>query len=34
MLLYGEVFGQVQDLKYGIEEGAEFRAFDCWDSVK
>jgi len=32
-LLYGEVFGQVQDLKYGIEEGAEFRAFDCWDST-
>ena len=31
-LLYGEVYGQVQDLKYGVEEGAEFRAFDCWNS--
>jgi RNA ligase (TIGR02306 family) len=29
--LYGEVYGPVQDLKYGQEE-ARFVAFDCWDS--
>ena len=29
--LYGELYGQVQDLKYGLETH-EFIAFDCWDS--
>jgi len=32
IVLIGEVFGQVQDLKYGIDSGAKFAAFDCWDS--
>ena len=29
--LYGELYGQVQDLKYGFDSH-EFIAFDCWDS--
>jgi RNA ligase (TIGR02306 family) len=29
--IYGEVYGQVQDLKYGLTT-TEFIAFDCWDS--
>jgi RNA ligase (TIGR02306 family) len=32
-IFYGEVYGQVQDLKYGIKQGATFRAFDVF-SVK
>lgn len=33
-VFFGEVFGQVQDLKYGIEQGkSTFRCFDVW-SVK
>jgi RNA ligase (TIGR02306 family) len=31
--LYGEVYGPVQDLRYGESE-AKFVAFDCWDSNK
>jgi len=30
MVVYGEVFGQVQDLKYGVTRGARFAAFDVW----
>jgi RNA ligase (TIGR02306 family) len=29
-VFYGEVFGQVQDLTYGITSGSRFRAFDVW----
>ena len=32
LVLYGEIYGKVQDLKYGIENEASFVAFDCWDS--
>lgn len=33
LILYGEVFGQVQDLKYGAKPGeCFFAAFDLWDS--
>lgn len=32
VIIYGEVFGQVQDLKYGIASGSVFRAFDAMDS--
>ncbi len=31
LVFFGEVYGQVQDLKYGIKGGARFRAFDVWD---
>jgi len=31
IVLLGEVFGQVQDLKYGISD-SKFAAFECWDS--
>ena len=32
--LYGEVFGNVQNLKYGAEQNdVFFRAFDVWDNV-
>lgn len=32
LVLFGEVFGQVQDLKYGAGPGrVMFRAFDCYD---
>ncbi|UOF79698.1 RNA ligase [Caudoviricetes sp.] len=35
MALYGEIFGDVQDLKYGAEKGQyNFRAFDVWDLHK
>jgi len=30
-VFFGEVFGQVQDLKYGVKSGARFRAFDVFD---
>lgn len=30
LVVYGEVFGQVQDLKYGIDKGASFRIFDTY----
>ena len=30
-VLYGEVYGQVQDLKYGVASGAQFRVFDSWN---
>lgn len=31
-VLYGEIYGKVQDLKYGLEQDIGFAAFDCWDS--
>lgn len=34
MVLYGEIYGKVQDLRYGLENDASFVAFDCWDSNK
>lgn len=30
-VFFGEVYGQVQDLKYDIKEGVQFRAFDVYD---
>lgn len=30
-IFFGEVYGQVQDLKYGINSGTEFRVFDVFD---
>jgi RNA ligase (TIGR02306 family) len=30
VVLYGEVYGQVQDLKYGVNAGATFRVFDTY----
>lgn len=30
-IFFGEVYGQVQDLKYGVKSGCRFRAFDVWD---
>lgn len=34
LVLYGEVYGQVQDLKYGIEQGVRIAAFDMYGSSK
>ena len=42
VILYGEVYGRVQSLRYGIENGIDFRAFDLlvdgkyldWDEFK
>jgi RNA ligase (TIGR02306 family) len=34
LVLYGEIYGKVQDLKYGMDGDASFVAFDCWDSNK
>lgn len=31
IVVYGEVYGKVQDLNYGIESGAQFRVFDTFD---
>jgi RNA ligase (TIGR02306 family) len=31
-VLYGEIYGNVQDLKYGLGQDIGFVAFDCWDS--
>jgi RNA ligase (TIGR02306 family) len=31
LLVYGEIYGQVQDLRYG-KQGVEFVAFDVWDT--
>lgn len=31
-VIYGEIYGKVQDLKYGIPNDIGFAAFDCWDS--
>lgn len=31
-VVYGEVFGKVQDLKYGMDEGTSFRVFDIYDA--
>lgn len=33
VVLYGEVYGQVQDLKYGVTTGAAFRLFDTYSSI-
>lgn len=30
-VVFGEVYGQVQDLKYGVASGASFRVFDTWN---
>lgn len=30
-VIYGEVYGQVQDLRYGVDKGATFRVFDSWN---
>lgn len=30
-VIYGEVYGQVQDLRYGVDNGATFRVFDSWN---
>lgn len=31
VVVYGEVYGQVQDLKYGVDSGARFAIFDAVD---
>lgn len=31
MVFFGEVYGQVQDLKYGVKSGAKFAVFDVYD---
>lgn len=31
-VIYGEVYGNVQDLKYGVAGGATFRIFDTWSN--
>ena len=31
LVFFGEVYGQVQDLKYGVKQGVLFRAFDVFD---
>jgi len=33
VVLYGEVYGQVQDLRYGINNGVSFRVFDTYSVV-
>lgn len=33
LAIYGEVYGQVQDLKYGVTSGAKFVAFDALDTA-
>lgn len=33
-VIYGEVYGQVQDLKYGITKGAQLRVFDTFDGIR
>lgn len=33
MVFYGEVYGKVQDLKYGLSEGVDFRVFDIYDTA-
>jgi RNA ligase (TIGR02306 family) len=30
-VFFGEVYGQVQDLKYGVKSGCRFRVFDVYD---
>ena len=30
-IFFGEVFGQVSDLKYGVKSGCKFRVFDVYD---
>lgn len=30
VILFGEIYGQVQDLKYGVTSGAKFRIFDTF----
>lgn len=31
-VLYGEIYGKVQDLRYGLDDDYAFAAFDCWIS--
>lgn len=31
LVFFGEVYGQVQDLKYGVKSGARFAVFDVYD---
>lgn len=31
LIFFGEVYGQVQDLKYGVKSGCQFRCFDVYD---
>ena len=31
MTLFGEVYGRVQDLRYGLDNGLAFRAFDVYN---
>jgi RNA ligase (TIGR02306 family) len=30
-VIYGEIFGNIQELKYGMPQGEAFRVFDIWD---
>jgi hypothetical protein len=30
-VVYGEIFGNIQELKYGMPQGEAFRVFDIWD---
>lgn len=34
LAVFGEVYGQVQDLKYGVQSGVRFVAFDAFDCVR
>lgn len=31
IVIFGEVYGQVQDLRYGVGSGVRFAMFDAWD---
>lgn len=33
MVLFGEVYGKVQDLRYGLDNGLAFRVFDVFDGT-
>ncbi len=33
-IFFGELYGQVQDLKYGVKSGVQFRCFDVFDAKK
>lgn len=34
LVIFGEVYGQVQDLKYGVRQGVDFRVFDVFSLQK
>lgn len=34
VVVYGEIYGQVQDLKYGVTSGARFACFDLLDGTR